>query len=491
VIESRLSARLADCVQGDRHIIPLVVDLKGCGTESECSVYAGGARLLYRALRRNRTVALDLSKTLLHTIVADHEEVLSFYRFEDVLDDLATHVEQQSGPLRLVFLLDEVEATTRFTWSETLFNQLRALIYDAPLAEVVRLVLTGSTQVTRVHHEGSPLLNAVKIVHLESFSEVDLRNLISRGGKVANEVSSAVQVQSAGHPFIAQYLLHHLWDDGLAEATLAHVERVAHQMRQQRAADLQGWWEAIGDSGQQAYAVLSAEQDWMDERALIAKVQNTARPLGQGLAALCYHGLAVRDASRQRYRVAGKLFFDWFALNGAGRLAETAMQPDRVQVIVEHLEQYIGSQTTIGGDVKGTVASGQFESAVAIGGGEAVDLRGSQGALHKPTGPVDQQFGNRTVVHTTGDVVFSSQPDGSLDLAPSPEATQLHRILVDRMDLEEFRTLCFDLGASYDSLGGEGLSGKARQLVLFLQKREALPRLVEWLRRERPDIRNV
>ena len=150
-----------------------------------------------------------------------------------------------------------------------------------------------------------------------------------------------------------------------------------------------------------------------------------------------------------------------------------------------------GPQTNIAGDVHGPVLSGQFGGPVAVGGGEAVDMRGSQGAVYKPSGPVEQQFGDRTVVHTTGDVVFGSQPDGTLDLAPSPEATRLHRILSDRMDLEEFRTLCFDLGVSYDSLRGEGLSGRARQLVLFLQKRQALPRLVEWLHRERPDIRDV
>jgi hypothetical protein len=150
-----------------------------------------------------------------------------------------------------------------------------------------------------------------------------------------------------------------------------------------------------------------------------------------------------------------------------------------------------GPQTNIAGDVHGPVLSGQFGGPVAVGGGEAVDMRDSQGAVYKPSGPVDQQFGNRTIVHTTGDVIFDSQPDGALDLTPSPEATRLHRILSDRMDLEELRTLCFDLGVNYDSLRGEGLAGKARQLVLFLQKRKALPRLVEWLRRERPDIRNV
>ena len=380
-MESHLTVRLADCAQGDRHIIPLIVDLKRCGTESEHSVYAGILRALYRALRRSPGLALDLSDTLLQAVADDHKEALSFYQFEDVLDDLATHIEEKLGPLRLVFLLDEVEAVTCFPWSETLFNQLRALIYDGPLADVVRLVLTGSAQVVRVHHAGSPLLNAVKIVHLEPFSESDLQTLIARGGEVAEDTSSAVQVQSGGHPFIAQYLLHHLWDDGLAQATPAQVEQIAHHMRQHRAADLGGWWEAIGDSGQQAYTVLAATSEWLDERALLAEAQNAKQPLEQGLAALCYHGLVTRDKSRQRYRVVGRLFLDWVALNVTERPAKTAAQPGETRIVIEHLEQHIGSQTNIDGNVSGPVASGQFESATAIGGGKASDQRGQIGGV--------------------------------------------------------------------------------------------------------------
>jgi len=380
-VESRLAARLAGCVRGDRHIVPLVVDLKRCGTENEHSVYAGILRALYRALRRSHGLALDLSDTPLQTVADGHKEALSFYQFEDVLDDLATHVEEKLGPLRLVFLLDEVETVTRFSWSETLFNQLRALIYDGPLADVVRLVLTGSAQVVRVRHAGSPLLNAVKIVHLEPFSETDLQTLIARGGEVGEDTSTAVQVQSGGHPFIAQYLLHHLWSDGVAQATPSQVEQIAHHMRQHRAADLQGWWEAIGDSGQQAYAILAAEQDWMDERALVAGAQNAKQPLEQGLAALCYHGLVTRDKSRQRYRVVGRLFLDWVALNVTEHPVETAAQPGETRIVIEHLEQHIGSQTNIDGNVSGPVASGQFESATAIGGGEASDQRGQIGRV--------------------------------------------------------------------------------------------------------------
>jgi hypothetical protein len=57
-----------------------------------------------------------------------------------------------------------------------------------------------------------------------------------------------------------------------------------------------------------------------------------------------------------------------------------------------------GSQTQIAGDVHGPVLSGQFEGPVTVGGNEAVDLRGSQGAVVKPSGPVEQQFGHRLVI---------------------------------------------------------------------------------------------
>jgi hypothetical protein len=122
--------------------------------------------------------------------------------------------------------------------------------------------------------------------------------------------------------------------------------------------------------------------------------------------------------------------------------------------------QTVGSQTNIIVSGSGAVAVG--DGAVAAGaGGIAVG----------------------------GSVVGSAAPPANApDLAPSPEATRLRHILKSRLTLEELRTVCFDLGVNFDDLGGEGLDGRARQLVLFLQKRNALPRLVEWLRRERPDV---
>ncbi len=65
----------------------------------------------------------------------------------------------------------------------------------------------------------------------------------------------------------------------------------------------------------------------------------------------------------------------------------------------------LGPQTSIAGDVHGPVLSGQFGGPVAVGGGEAVDIRASQGAIYKPSGPVEQQFGNRISITGDGNVI--------------------------------------------------------------------------------------
>jgi hypothetical protein len=66
--------------------------------------------------------------------------------------------------------------------------------------------------------------------------------------------------------------------------------------------------------------------------------------------------------------------------------------------------------------------------------------------------------------------------------------TQLREILSSRFNLEELRTLCFDLDVDYENLSGEGLTAKARELVAFLENRGRLSALIEWMKQGRPDI---
>lgn len=68
------------------------------------------------------------------------------------------------------------------------------------------------------------------------------------------------------------------------------------------------------------------------------------------------------------------------------------------------------------------------------------------------------------------------------------DAVALRQILVEHFDLEEMRTLCFDLDVDFDNLRGEGKGAKARELAAHLDRRGQLGQLVEYIRQHRPDI---
>ncbi len=67
------------------------------------------------------------------------------------------------------------------------------------------------------------------------------------------------------------------------------------------------------------------------------------------------------------------------------------------------------------------------------------------------------------------------------------DLSRLHQFIANHYDLEELRTLCFHLGVRYDDLGGEGLSARARELVLRLGRQQQLDQLLEALRQGRPE----
>ena len=82
--------------------------------------------------------------------------------------------------------------------------------------------------------------------------------------------------------------------------------------------------------------------------------------------------------------------------------------------------------------------------------------------------------------------------DGRKGAANLPQQTvdpvALRHALVNYFDLEELRTLCFDIGVDFDELKGESKGGKARELVAYWQHQGDLPLLAEAIRRERGDV---
>jgi hypothetical protein len=66
--------------------------------------------------------------------------------------------------------------------------------------------------------------------------------------------------------------------------------------------------------------------------------------------------------------------------------------------------------------------------------------------------------------------------------------TELRQLLTERVDIEELRTLIFDLEVDYDNLRGEGKAGKVRELIRYLKVRDRIPELIEVARQNCPDV---
>lgn len=65
---------------------------------------------------------------------------------------------------------------------------------------------------------------------------------------------------------------------------------------------------------------------------------------------------------------------------------------------------------------------------------------------------------------------------------------ELRLIISLHFNLEEVKTLCFDLGVDFDDLEAVGKSGKIRELIMYMIRRKQFINLMAGLERARPDI---
>lgn len=121
--------------------------------------------------------------------------------------------------------------------------------------------------------------------------------------------------------------------------------------------------------------------------------------------------------------------------------------------------------------------------------------------LEQPPGEIDVDYGADTV--TIGDYELpirdepsappSAPPVKGVDLEstaegerPSPQA--LHRALMDDFDMDELRTVAFELRIDYENLAGQDQSTKALDLVQQAQREGRLQDLEQLIRRQRPYV---
>jgi DNA-binding transcriptional ArsR family regulator len=305
--------------------------------------------------------------------------------------------------IRVVIMIDESEGILTVEWSEDVRPNLRYLLSGSPIVEDVALVMAGSTQMyTKVTERDSPLENILDRYCLGALSREATASLAQKpnDNRLPEKAAEEVWRQTGGHPCMTQYILHELWDEfkgELENTSIGDVQDVAETF-DDWTRHFSMWTRTLGQIGNDLYNFLAEQNAPVTYSAIRQRFSEmTSSSLQSTLDALYYHGLihCHGKGRRQRYQVAGRMFRDWFLT--AGKLGATVLL-DRPQVpsdapIVVHGDYVAGDkptgvdqrgqdvhgpQTNIAGDVSGPIASGQFDSATTVGGGEATDHRGQE-----------------------------------------------------------------------------------------------------------------
>ena len=65
---------------------------------------------------------------------------------------------------------------------------------------------------------------------------------------------------------------------------------------------------------------------------------------------------------------------------------------------------------------------------------------------------------------------------------------QLRTAIEDRFDDSEIQTLCFDLGVKYESLSGDNLNDKVRELIEYFVRQGEIPRLISYCKEAKRNV---
>ncbi len=301
---------------------------------------------------------------------------LKLDELQDCLLEILELLPSPYGEVRLVLLFDEMDEPVEEEWVNELFNQFRSMIYQGDLSAQVSMILAGSERFL-IGSEGSPFWNVLTLQYLDAFNDEAVKELAARNDTLSPEMVEIVCANSGGHPFLAQYLLHHAWEEQrthpgpVTEYDENLIETLASRFRYEEDRHLEGWANAVGLAGLFAYDALLNSTDWVAEKELLAALNDFSLNISRGVHALCYNGLAIHDGHYESYRVAGQLFRTWYEQHRErlqNEMSPEAVASDEsrhgqdinvtVAVDATHVD---GNQVNVSGEVEGAVVAGDAE----------------------------------------------------------------------------------------------------------------------------------
>jgi hypothetical protein len=317
-LQDKLLKHLAETGSGEWHILPVLLDVMSLENKSPFHVYRGLVRELCLLTTEDKYAfagpifPLNLDAALIDRCYGANAPPSRLSEFKKILGHIVGEARGQYGPLRFVFLFDEVEAISEKDWANELFGNLRSLTTSPTTSAHIRLVMAGSQRFLRAQRRpGSPILNMFKRHYLQAFSDDTVCELIAWGGEFPALIIQEVIALSGGHPYIAQFLMHHLWNKR-ETAAVEDVRAIGRRMCMQQVDILSGWCEAVGHSGRHVFRAIAKAAEWSSPKAIRKAVSDPGVEVDEGLTALLYHNLIVQHSKGYEHRCGSELFRQWF-----------------------------------------------------------------------------------------------------------------------------------------------------------------------------------
>lgn len=233
----------------------------------------------------------------------------------DRFGEWITRLVENTHRLRLVLIIDEFDAFSEYAWCHTFFDNLRALIHNTPgVSDRLCVVLAGVRILhTLLIRQGSPLANVLSWKYLSLFNEEDTKRLVNEPtqGRFPPELSEIVWRNTGGHPFLIQFLMHHLCASRTETAFDEVLNQAERRFREEHDIIFKQWWfDHIGERERKIYRAIARG---MTIEEIAQRLGYKPGDVQESLKVLSYIGL-VRKADGD-YNLIGLIFNKWLQEN--------------------------------------------------------------------------------------------------------------------------------------------------------------------------------
>ena len=228
--------------------------------------------------------------------------------------------------LKLILLIDEFDTLREYSWCFTFFDNLRAVLHNIPrISEWIAVVITGARMMQTLRNSpGSPLANVLTWKYLYLLNKEDTRRLVQEptGMQFGSDVSETIWVETGGHPFLVQYLMHHLFEKAEEMGEKQAIEFAKSKFLEEHSITFRQWWfDHLEESERKIYRVLR-EKGKLSAAEITAVLRYRLGAVKEYLRTLSYTGIVRKDEG-EVFSTSGLMFDQWVEENDIIKEKET------------------------------------------------------------------------------------------------------------------------------------------------------------------------